>query len=238
MKHRFRPTSCTVWLLLVVLLAARAGPLGPLDHGRQTAPDLLAQPIASLSLKGEFLLEGIAKLDSLTTGVGFSVELVPGSDTAGPPPSPRFSAEVTDVTLREALDWLCSLDKRYTWEQDRTTVNVFPRESGDDPRYFFNYPVTEIRFDDVANAYDAVRVAMRSLRGPAPRLVSWTGHDSANFAKPWTTGIAGVSVRQLFNRIAQQLGPEYGWIVSGNAKVRLFNFHAQLEPTTPRKSGT
>ncbi len=194
----------------------------------ERASDPLEQRVPRLKLEDEPLLTGIARLNTLTKDVGFSVELIPGTPTSAPPPSPKFTAQIEGAAVQEVLDWLCGLDRRYAWARDGNMVNVFPRAIMHDTNYFLNRKLTNLVLHEVSKPMDAVSKATRPISRPGETLVSWQGiHD---FSKPWTASFTNISVREALNRIAQQLGPGYGWLVAGNPEVRIFSFHQQLRP--------
>jgi hypothetical protein len=58
------------------------------------------------------------------------------------------------------------------------------------------------------------------------------------FPRPWTANVNGVTVREVFDQIAQQFGPSYGWQFSGAMDFRLITFHQGLQAKPSRKEIT
>ncbi len=228
MKTRIFEQMALIALFLLLSLCLANSTRAQNKGAGEDASDALQQNVRVLRLENETFFVGVAKLNSLTRNVGFSVELVPGTPTSAPPPSPSFKEQIQDASLEKALDWLCSLDPRYTWRRDGSTVNIFPRSTLHDQNYFFNRRLSTLVFREVSKPMEAVSSVVRPVSKPNESLVSWQGIE--DFPKPWTASLANVSVRQALNRIAQQLGPGYGWLVAGNPQVMIFSFHSQIKP--------
>ncbi len=216
----------TAVLVCISFYAAAQTPTRSVD-----ADNPLRQPVQLLELHNEYFAAGVARLNTLTTGVGFSIEFPATPGTSPPPPDPKFSAEIHQVNLGEALDWLCKLDPRFTWSLDGTTINIFPRETEKD--YLLNRKIS-IQFTSMVKADDVVSKVITPVSRSGESFISWS--SAGSFSKPWTATFQDITVRAALNRIAQQLGPGYGWVVDGSRQVRFYSFHMGLKPSLPDAS--
>ncbi|HXE91722.1 MAG TPA: hypothetical protein VNK82_12255 [Terriglobales bacterium] len=178
----------------------------------------------------ETVFDAVAKL-SHAYRFAVSIEYpLTSTTTRTLPPSPRFTARVEDKTLREVLDWLFTLDSRYTWSRDLVMVNVLPRSKTGDQLYLLNRRLALVSFQDVPDAEKAVFAVLRLVpdkkENPA---VLQLGHKPT-FGAPWTATFEEMTVREAFNRIAQQLGPSYGWQYTGTEEFQLITFHEKVQP--------
>jgi len=188
--------------------------------------DPLDQRIETVSLDNEYLIEGLAKLNLQTKGVGFSIEFLPGTVNSPPPPDPRFTARINHVTVKEVLDWLCDLDPRYAWRRDGQTVNIVPRDKLNDPNYLFNRKLPKLTFADSVSADDTLQPILQPVSQDGESVVQLSG--IGNFSKPWSATFENITVRAALNRVAENLGVGHGWMVTGNDKTRLISFYEQL----------
>lgn len=183
--------------------------------------------LPSFDLNHETLFDGLAKLESETT-LGFSIErIVPKDQHSAAVEVPEFTASKRDISIREALDWLCSLDPRYEWSEDHGMVNVFPRAVAKDPNYPMNRRVgqLEIRSD---SPFEAVFEASRSLPPPAIPLGSLSFGIQQNYPKKMTFDFSGKSIREIANTAAHTMGNSWGWELTGWEGYRLLFFHVHL----------
>jgi len=188
--------------------------------------DPLEQRIEAVNLENEYFIEGLAKLNLQTKGIGFAVEFLPGTKNSAPPPDRRLTAQINNVTVKDALNWLCSLDHRYTWTRDGLTVNVIPRDRLDDPQYLFNRKLSKLAFTDLVNADDTLQTIFRPVSNPAESVIQLSGIGT--FPKPWSAKFENITVRAALNRVAENLGVGHGWMVTGNEETRLISFYEQL----------
>lgn len=190
-----------------------------------SAPDPFEQKIDLLELKDETLGDALGRLNQMLD-ISMSVEgILPEEGTV---PNAKFTASVENRTLAEVLNWLCALDSRYTWIRDGNSVNLFPRASSNDPSYFFNRVLPKLSFQHLRRADDAAVALVHQLGDPNENLIVLGTGVTEGFAEPWTASFNNITVRQALNRIAQQLGPTYGWQIGGTTKARLIVFHYKL----------
>ena len=57
---------------------------------------------------------------------------------------------------------------------------------------------------------------------------------SVSFAHAWSTTLHDLTIREVFDLIAQRLGPTYGWQFSGAQDFRIITFHQGLLPNPSR----
>lgn len=130
------------------------------------------------------------------------------------------TATLEPGTIREVLDKLCSLDQAFTWTRIGNTANIVPRAMLDDPRYLLNRRLEILSFKDVSNAQDAVLEMLGQLPGPREQVAILQSGIPLSFAHPWTATFRNVTVREVFDNIAQQFGPTYDWQFGGAADFR------------------
>ncbi len=192
------------------------------------AGDSFEQRIAVLTLDGETIFAAIGKL-SQTADIVFSIEGRLPPKNGGPlPPHPRFSGRIEGRSLKEVLDWLCGLDPEYTWTRDHNTANLFPRAVLNDSSYLLNRKLAILRFDGEPDAGKAVLAVVGQLPGAREQLAFLQGGGSTTFAKPPKATFRNVTVREALNRIAEQLGPTWGWQFSGTNEFKFVVFHERI----------
>lgn len=189
----------------------------------ENSPDLLEQKIGRIVLANEFFVDGLAKINMQAHGVGFSIEFLPGSP---PPPDSRFTADKGPGILKDALDWLCGLDPRYTWKLKKRTVNIIPRDRLSDPKYLFNRKLPALRFVDLRSANDTLDKIFRPVARQGESVISLG--DAGSFSKSWTATFENITVRDALDAVAEHLGEGHGWIVYGDDNTRLINFYDLL----------
>lgn len=193
---------------------------------RAELPDPMQQRVGPIILENEYLVEGLAKINLQTTGVGFAIEFLPGTKNSPPPPDPKFRAQLSGGALQEALDWLCSLDPRYTWRRDGQIVNIVPRDKVDDPSYLFNRILSRLTFADSVAADDTLQPIFQPVSKPGESVIQLSG--IGRFPKPLSAAFENISVRSALNRVAENLGVGHGWMVSGNNETRIITFYDLL----------
>lgn len=206
--------------LLLLWLLSPVGLRGQGSKPNAAPADLLQQPIQELSLKNQYFMDGIVKLDTLASGLGFSLEYILPPPQAPLPTDPKFTDKITGVTLAEALDWLCRLDPRYTWSRDGTTINIFPRASLEGENYYFTRKLSHLVFRDERNAYDAIEKVLTPISSPKEAVIKYTG--VRDYQTPLSATFTNITVREALNRLIQHLSPTEGWMVTGNQEVMLF----------------
>jgi len=190
------------------------------------APDPLEQRISLLEFKNETLGEALGRVNQ-SFDISISIEgVLPEEGTIT---NPKFTATIENRTLAEVFDQLCALDTRYVWTRDGNNVNLFPRANLNDPTYFFNRVLPELRFHDLRKVGDAVVALDHQAGDPSGGVIFMGIGPKQGLASPWTQSFKNITVRQALNRIARQLGPTYGWQIGGTTKARLIVFHYKLE---------
>ncbi len=188
--------------------------------------DSLEQKVESFEIRDETIGEALGQLNQ-SFDISISIEgVLPDEGTVT---NPKLNANVRNVTLAEVLDRLCVLDTRYRWARDGNSVNFFPKTSLSDSNYFFNRTLADLHFHDVRRVGDAVIAVDRQSSDPDGGVIYMGIGQKEGFAEPWTASFSKITVRQALNRIAQQLGPTYGWQIGGTTKARLIVFHYKLE---------
>jgi hypothetical protein len=189
-------------------------------------PDPVEQKVGPIILENEYFVDGLAKLNVQTRGVGFAIEFLGGKTNSPPPADSRFTTERGTGTVGGALDWLCGLDTRYTWKLEGQTVNIIPRERLSDPNYFFNRKLSGLKFVDLRSANDSLDKIFKLVAKPTESVISLS--DAGSFSKPWTVTFENTTVRDALNRVAENLGVGHGWMVYGNDETRIINFYDLL----------
>ncbi|SRR5712692_1144513 len=215
-------------VLLMFTIFSFARPLLGLPAQESTTPvkkDPLDQVVESVQLRNESIFDEIARL-SQAFDISISIEgILPATGTVV---NPRFTARTDNQTIASVLSWLCVLDARYTWTRDGNMINLFPRAFLGDKSYFFNRLLPEVRFQELRESGVAAMEVVHQLGDPNENLYFMGIGGTQSFAKPWTVTIRDITVRQALNRIAQQLGPTYGWQIGGTTNQRMLMFHYKL----------
>jgi hypothetical protein len=224
-------------MILIASLAATCLFGTRLQNAESRSPqDLTKQAVPSLELNKETILDGLVKLNQSTAGVGFAIENPLGRTiSADAPTLHTFQVRLAPNTLGNVLDQLCQLDPTFSWQQIGTEVNIFPRALENDKTYVFNRKLDVLEFKDVPDAQAAVFQAIAQLPPPKEQIAIMQAGASVNFARPWTASFKGITIREAFDKIAQQIGSNYGWELTGAADFRLVVFYARLG-TMPTKN--
>jgi hypothetical protein len=190
--------------------------------------DGFQQRVGPLTLDGQTIGDALAGL-SQDTSIGFSVEFPLGKRFAeAGPPLRTIVAHVGPGSIHEILDRLCELDPTFTWKRMGNTANIFPTALESDPNYVLNRRVAVLTFKNVRDAQEAVFEAVDQLSGPKEQIAMLGTGTSATFARPWTATFRDVTIREVFDQIAQQLGPTFGWQFGGAADFRIITFHQRM----------
>src|SRR5262245_39917991 len=106
-------------------------PASPPTAAVRPVADPLDQIVETAKLNDESIFGEIARLNQ-TFDIPISIEgILPKSGTVT---NPKFTAAIHHQTIAKTLDWLCTVDARYTWTRDGSMVNVFPRSTLNDDR--------------------------------------------------------------------------------------------------------
>lgn len=213
-------------LILFLASASSVLPLQttPQKSSEHASSDPLEQKVA-LELNDETIGDALGRLNQ-SLDLSISVEGVLPEE--GKTTDPRFRADIKDHTVAEAFNWLCDLDPRYTWTRDGNMVNFFPRRYRDDQTYFFNRTLPLMHFENARMASDAAIQVVHQLGDPNENLICLSIGGNQTFAKAWSATFHDITVRQALNRIAQQLGPTYGWQIGGTTKQKMIIFYYKL----------
>jgi hypothetical protein len=195
----------------------------------QSAPkNPFTQPVPVFQLVDQTVVDGIAMLNQ-STDIAYAVEFPLGRTIADPaPPLKTVTSSVGSGTLTNALDRLCALDPTFSWQRIGNTVHVFPRSLGTDQGYLFNQKIGVLSFKDVPDAQKAVFDAVAEVAGAKQQIAVFQTGTSINFSHPWTASFNDITVREAFDKIAEQLGPTHGWQFGGAADFRVLSFHERL----------
>ncbi len=215
---------------LLVLILLPSGTWAPSPSIREsttpaTRDDPFDQVVQDAQVTDETIFDEIARLNQ-AFDISISIEgILPAEGTVA---NPRFTARIEKQTITNVLSWLCALDTRYTWIRDGNMLNLFPRAFLNDKSYFFNRLLPEVRFQEIRESGDAAMEVVHQLGDPNENLYFMGIGGTQSFARPWTATFHDITVRQALNRIAQQLGPTYGWRIGGHTGTRLIMFHYKL----------
>ena len=157
---------------------------------------------------------------------GFGFEKILKPTLSGPDlPDPSLELKLQGKSIREILDALCKADPRYTWSQDGSTVNFFPRAVVEDPTYLLNRKLPKLELKNATDVQDGLLAIHRQLPPPAEQIAqAQAGGDDPYPPEPWTVTSENVTVRKVINRLAQH-GGRYGiWIFGGSKDFRAFGF--------------
>lgn len=199
--------------------------------------DPFQQHVPGVALKEQDVIDGVAML-GLRTGLAVSVEHQLGASISGPAPKPiTLTRTVAPGTASEVLDALCSLDPTFVWVRNGNMVNVLPRALAGDPNYLLNRTIQELVLKDVPGAQEAVFEVAAGLAGPKEQIAIMQVGTPIGFAQPWSVTLRNVTVREVFDLIAEKLGPAYGWQFTGAQDFRIITFHQGLLPNAAHGKG-
>jgi len=216
-------------LASTALIGARLQTAAQAFKAPQTVQDPMTQAVPSLELNKQTILDGLGKLNQSTSGLGFAVELPLGQTISAKAPALRtFQVVLAPNTLGNALEQLCQLDPTFSWQQIGTEINVFPRGLANDKAYLFNRKLDILEFKNVPDARTAVFQTVAALPPPKEQIAIMQTGAAVNFARPWSASFKEITVREAFDKIAEQIGRNYGWQFTGAADFRLVVFYARL----------
>lgn len=229
--------GCSVSRVYAVALLLSFPPQAAICQSQARVPeDPFEQMVPALQIKDQTIVDGVAKLSEISD-VAFSVEFPLEPSISSPaPPLRSFSSTFGSETLAKALDNLCELDRTFTWKRNGNTANIFPRSLENDSSYLMNRRIDRVTFKNTPDAQKAVFEAVAQLAGPKEQIAVLQSGLSIAFPHAWTASFKSVTVREVFDRIAQQLGPTYGWQFGGGADFRVVTFHQRLSVKPARAS--
>lgn len=196
--------------------------------------DALKQDVPSIELSNETIVDGLAKLNQATTDVAFSIEFPLGRTISDPAPSlSKVAATIQSGSLRDSLDRLCRMDPTFVWQRIGNTVHLLPRVRENDPTYFPNRNIEALELRGATGAQDAIFQSVERLSGPKEQIAVMQTGMSLSFVQPWYASFKNITIRELLDKIGQQLGTTYGWQLSGATDFRLLVFHQRLQITKP-----
>jgi hypothetical protein len=199
--------------------------------GVDAQDSLFMQPVPSVKLSSLTVIDGVALLNQTTTDVAFAIEFPLGQTFSAPaPPLRTFDTTIAADTLTGSLNSLCNLDSTFSWQRIGHTVNVFPRALMKDSTYLLNKEIAVLELKGVTDAQEAVFAVADQAPGQKQQIALLQSGRSLRFAKPWTASFKNISVREAFDRIAEQVGPTSGWQFGGAEDFRVITFHDSLAP--------
>ena len=224
-----------IWYLRLVAIALAAILVGhALGQSPAVPENTFQRHIGGVQLKDQSIIDGVA-LMSRGAGLAVSVEYPLGKTISSPVPALKtFTANVEPGTVSEVLNRLCAIDSTFAWTRIGNMTNVAPRSVANDPSYLLNRKVGELTFRGVRAADDAVMQIADELPGSREQIALLAAGMSLGFAQPWSTTLKDVTVREVLDLIAEQLGPSYGWQFSGSQDFRIGTFHQGLLPQPSR----
>jgi hypothetical protein len=203
--------------------------LGVVSQSSVPATDLLNQPVDGFELHAQTLIDGLAKIHAIREP-SFSVEFYLKKEIGDPPLGDHLiSGRIKAGTLRSVLDQLIALDGGHAWSIYKHTVNVYPQSAAiAGNNYFLNRKVLKFEFTSVTDPSQLILQTASSLPGPLEQI-AWRGAGSlGRFESPWTDSFTNLSVREIFDEIAEHLCGGCGWTLTGAKNFRIVQFHGQL----------
>jgi hypothetical protein len=190
--------------------------------------DTFQERAGGLTLDRQTIIDALAT-PSQTTRPAYSIEFPLGKTIAeAAPPVKSIVGQVDSGAIPQVLDRLCELDRTFTWRRIGNTANIFPRVLESDANYLLNRGVAVLTFSDVPDAEKAVFEAVAQLPGSKEQIAVLQTGTSLTFAKLWAATFRNITIREIVDQIAQQLGPTYGWQFGGAADFRVITFHERL----------
>ncbi len=221
-EFKFRRLAMCVLFLCLFVTSVRC------QVPATTQGDPFSQPVPALKLVDQSIVDGVAQLGEITN-VAVAVEFPLGGTISAPaPPLTLVRGTVGPGTLANVLDALCSLDQTFAWDRIGNTVHIFPRAVEKDESYLFNRKIEVLTFQDIPGAQEAIFAAVAQVSGPKQQIAVLQTGTSITFSHSWTASFKDITVREAFDKIAQQLGPTYGWQFGGATDFRVLTFHERL----------
>ncbi len=185
---------------------------------------VLGAVIERFELKEATLLEGVSRLSmEPITGLHVGLEEVLRARLQDPRDrSVQFSVNLSHKTVKDVVEALCRLDRRYTWSMDGESINVYPRSIVGDGGYLLNIKLDAIAVSRIADPQHGLTPLARLLPDQ-PIGYAQIGGDS-DYAETWTASFDHLTVRQFINGLAEHMGPRTAWIWQGGKDSRAFAF--------------
>jgi hypothetical protein len=101
-----------------------------------------------------------------------------------------------------------------------------------DSTYLLNKEIAVLELKGVTDAQEAVFTVANQAPGQKQQIALLQSGRSLKFAKPWTVSFKNITVREAFDRIAEQFGATSGWQFGGAADFRVITFHDSISPKT------
>jgi hypothetical protein len=217
------------WLAVIALLLAAFAFGQKLQNPPRTeipAKSPLEARIGRFNVRDAVLRDGISELSLQSIDglhIGFE-EIIREKIQVDPRNlSAHFSVHLEDKSVRQILDALCELDTRYTWSEDKASVNVYPRATMQDPSYLPNFAIDHIEVNGIPDP-DQALTPLSKLFPEEQVGYSGAGLGDNTYAEPWTSTFQRLTVRQFINRIAEHMGPQTSWVWQGGKEERMFTF--------------
>jgi hypothetical protein len=222
-------------VLIIVFLILAATILFTPKIAPAQVPNPLAvmdKNVEAIELRDETFIDGLAKLNG-QTNFGIAVELPLKerlSDTNIK--YARLSSRVPRGTVREALNYLCSLDPRFAWSIYKNTINVYPRNAPEvGNKYFMNRRLSDTTLE-ISDPAQAIFRTIAALPGSLEQIAFSQSGALPGFPHPWNFSPEGLTLREAFDEIALHMGTGYGWTLGGANEFRVIRFHARLLPVS------
>lgn len=226
-----RPTA------VLAILSTLAIPGGSTARA-QDIPDPLDKRLGGFELLNETFVDGLAKIDGQTE-FGIAVELLLKERLSDANISyTRFTSHVPRGTIRDVLNYLCSLDPHFSWSRYKQIINVYPRNTsvlGD--KYFMNRRLSDT-IVEISDPAEGIFSTTAALPGSLEQIAFSQSGALPGFSRPWNLSSHGRTLREACDEIALHMGTGYGWTLGGANEFRVIRFHARLLPGgTPEAKG-
>jgi hypothetical protein len=221
---KYVDTRSLLSLALLLTLGALSSRAQSADQGEE----LLDVRVPKFDLRNITLFDGVARLTAEPTHLSFAFEYILTAHPHEPPTREvPLNIYLDDKTIREVLTTLCSVDGRYTWTRDGTTINVYPKDTVGDGSYLMNRKLPKLELRGVAAADDALFAAVSQLPPPFEQIAVAQAGGNISYPVPWNATFANLTLRQALNLIARNIAPRGGWVLSGSREFRTVGFHSQ-----------
>lgn len=218
-----RPTAV---LAILSTLAISGGSSTP----AQDPVDPLDKRVGGFELLNETFVDGLAKIDG-QADLGIAVELPLKERLSDANISYlRFTSHVPGGTIRDVLNYLCSLDPRFSWSRYKDIINVYSRNTsvlGD--KYFMNRRLSDTIIE-ISDPAEGIFRTTAALPGSLEQIAFSQSGALPGFSRPWNFSSDGRTLREAFDEIALHMGTGYGWTLGGANEFRVIRFHARLLP--------
>jgi hypothetical protein len=217
------------WLLSSILLSSLVLNMSAFWTGLQIdgpKPSKLSTTVPDFFLSSQTIFDGVSELNSESLPLVFGFEAVLKEKFDGPSiPDQFINLSLKDATVKEILDALCKADPRYTWSLDGSTVNVYPRETAQDPSYLLNRRLEKLDIKNITDIDEGLLAIAHQLPPPQEQLAhAQMGGDAAYPSEPWSTTFEKLTVRQAVNRLSGHMGGHSAWLFYGSREFRAFSF--------------